>query len=767
MNSQPRYKKGDKIGGRFLVHQALMGGMGEVYLSLDLELNQPVAIKTFQQDILNNIRFQHNFQQEVAVWVALEKHPNIVRCYYMEFFDNRPFMVLDWVVGDENRGTDLRGWLRYGPLQTRLALDFAIDICRGLVHAEQKIPGIVHRDLKPENILVEQSRIARITDWGLAKIFHNTEFKPSAGIHSSNQGGTPLYMAPEQWQGESLDARTDIYAIGCILFEMLAGHCPFKANTIEKLRFLHLHEAIPPLPQQAHLADINKIIAICLSKQPNQRFTTSSDLLQQLLNIYETRYSESPRELMIQSGEEFTATDYNNRAITYHSLQHYDEALQDCNQALQLDPSLVIAYVNRGSIFRSCKEYNKALQDFDHAIQLDPTWAYPFGNRGMMYHELCQYDKALADYGQAIRLDPNLPQVYCNRGVTYESQQRFNEALADYNNAIQLNPDFAEAYVNRSAFFGGMNRFKEALADANQAIQLNPLLPKAYMNRASANLNLGHVREAFSDIDRAIEQDSNDPVLYYNRAKFNELLQHYNESLVDYDRAIRLDPGYSQAYNNRGLVHSLLRLNEQALDDFTQAIKTDPNHILAYTNRGTMYLQMGRNQEAIADFNTVIQKDPKNLTALVNRGAVYYQTDKLDLALSDFQQAVQIDPNNSIIHRNIGLVHYDSGFLQQALPHFETAYRLGDSESKKYIERIKRNPEKGKTTMSNLERLIQRLKTDKNFLETFRSDPVNAIGKFNLTINEALEFVASEDFPSESMRDMQARLKILELIAKQ
>jgi serine/threonine protein kinase len=154
MKPQPRYQPGDKIGGRYQVHQALMGGMGEVYLCLDLVENYPFALKTFQQRYLTpSAKLRAAFENEVATWVALEKHPNIVRCYYMDILDNQSFMVLEWIAGEEGRGTDLRSWLRHGPLELRLALDFTIDICRSLVHAQEKQLGLVHHDLKLGNIL--------------------------------------------------------------------------------------------------------------------------------------------------------------------------------------------------------------------------------------------------------------------------------------------------------------------------------------------------------------------------------------------------------------------------------------------------------------------------------------------------------------------------------------------------------------------------------------------------------------------------------------
>ncbi len=244
---KPRYQPGDHIGGRYQVHDIKMGGMGEVYLCLDQEEMHPYALKTFQQRYQSNA-LRQAFEQEVATWVALENHPNIVRCYLMDILDSQPFMKLEWIAGKQGRGTDLRGWLRYAPLDLREVLNFAIDICRGLIHAQDKEPGIVHCDLKPENILVTQNGMAKITDLGLARIIKLAKLeiyetkRERIERQSIRDGivGTPAYMAPEQWYGEALDVRTDIYAIGCILYEMLTAKLPFQATTLDDLRCQHL-----------------------------------------------------------------------------------------------------------------------------------------------------------------------------------------------------------------------------------------------------------------------------------------------------------------------------------------------------------------------------------------------------------------------------------------------------------------------------------------------------------------------------------------------
>ena len=518
MKPKPRYQPGDKIGGRYQVHQALMGGMGEVYLCLDLEQMYPVALKTFQQRYLTNPQqLRVAFEQEVSTWVALEKHPNIVRCFYMDIIDNQPFMILEWIAGEESKGTDLRSWLRHDPLDLQLGLEITIDICRGLIHAQEKQPGLVHRDLKPENILITQGRLAKITDFGLVQIVqagdldletsNSTTDKRQSTVKWQEIVGTPAYMAPEQWLGKSLDARADIYAIGCILYEILTGYSPFQANGLTKIRHQHFTTDIPTLLKSHSLSDaINTLLICCLTKQPENRFATIQDFLQQVTIIYQSEFSQLPKALVITS--EMTVDDYNNRGGTYDNLQHFEKALTDYNQAIQFDANYVPAYLNRGVTHLNLQQYKNALVDFKYVIQLNPEHAKAFSNIGVTYTSLGRYKDALKHFSQAIKLDPNLPQVYYSRGLTYRKMGRYDKAIADYSQAIQLDPNYVKAYYNRGNIHHEIKEYDKALKDFNQAIQLDPDDAIAYNNRG---------------------------LTYYH-------LQKYKHSLTDYDQAIQLEP---------------------------------------------------------------------------------------------------------------------------------------------------------------------------------------------------------------------------------
>lgn len=500
---QLRYKKGDKVGGRYQVHQALMGGMGEVYLCLDLEEMHPYALKTFQQRYLSQSQLlRQAFEKEVATWVALEKHPNIVRCFYMDTFDNQPFMVLEWIAGEEGRGTDLRGWLRHGPLDLKLALEIIIDICRGLIHAQEKQPGLVHRDLKPENILMAQGGLAKVTDFGLVQIVQTTGLTLDAAVVETDRRqsvvgrpgivGTPAYMPPEQWRGESLDQRTDIYALGCILYELLTGQQLFQVkiryNTpqqqwLDALRKQHetenLASSLNTIPD-----DFAEILHQCLSKSISDRPHSLIVLLDLIDASYQKYFSSPPKNLSTPG--EFTVSDYGNRGITYDKLQQYKLAFADFNRAIEIEPHNAKTYSNRGLTYANLQQYELALADFNRAIELDPNFVLVYSNRGLTYKALHHYELALIDFNQAIQLEPNYATAYSNRGNLYQLLQQYELASSDFSRAIELNPNFAEAHFNLGA----------ALINTEQVAQAMPYFEKAaQLGLTQANQILNQFRQ--------------------------------------------------------------------------------------------------------------------------------------------------------------------------------------------------------------------------------------------------------------------------------
>ncbi len=242
------------------------GGMGEVYRADDLKLGQPVALKFLPKALADDPVRREHFYAEVRI-ARQVSHPNICRVYDIGELDGRHFLTMEYIDGE-----DLASLLkRIGHLPGDKALDVARQLCAGLAAAHDK--GVLHRDLKPANVMIDGRGRVRITDFGLAV---------AAGeeIPSGDASGTPAYMAPEQFAGKGASVRSDIYALGLVLYELYTGRRAFSAPTMAELRTAK-ESATPTAPSElARDIDpiVERIILRCMEKDPRQRPSSAAQV---------------------------------------------------------------------------------------------------------------------------------------------------------------------------------------------------------------------------------------------------------------------------------------------------------------------------------------------------------------------------------------------------------------------------------------------------------------------------------------------------------
>jgi eukaryotic-like serine/threonine-protein kinase len=261
--------------GRYEVDDLIAsGGMGDVYRARDTRLDRPVALKVLATSVLADperlLRFTHE-----ARTTALINHPNIVAVFDVGAEDGLPFVVSELL-----QGVTLRARLSHGRLPVRTAVAYGLEIAHGLTAAHHL--GVVHRDLKPENIFVTDDGRLKILDFGLAKCRHETLGLPDTSSQSTQPGtilGTVGYMSPEQVRGVPVDERSDIFSLGVILFEMIAGCAPFERETPVETLYAILKEDAPALGRRPEVTDeLDHVVRHCLERTPNARFQSARDL---------------------------------------------------------------------------------------------------------------------------------------------------------------------------------------------------------------------------------------------------------------------------------------------------------------------------------------------------------------------------------------------------------------------------------------------------------------------------------------------------------
>ncbi len=263
---------GQKLGNFEILSSIGSGGMGEVYRARDLRLKREVAMKVLPRLFARDAKRLAQFEREARAASALN-HPNIVSVY-----DIGRQGEITWIVTELVDGESLRALMRKGPLPLRRVIDISMQIADGLAAAHEA--NLVHRDLKPENIMLARNGRVKILDFGLARRHLQTPVAANASTGITWPGiisGTPAYMSPEQIAGRSLDPRSDLFSLGIVMYELLAGKRPFGGDTFVGIMHSALTEDPVELPGTVPPV-LNKLVCRCLEKQPERRFQSAADL---------------------------------------------------------------------------------------------------------------------------------------------------------------------------------------------------------------------------------------------------------------------------------------------------------------------------------------------------------------------------------------------------------------------------------------------------------------------------------------------------------
>ena len=286
------------IAGRYEVGNLIgRGGMADVYEGVDTRLGRTVAIKLLKADLANDPNFESRFRQEAQASARMA-HPTIVRVYdagedvSVDSNGNtnrHPFIVMEYV-----NGKLLRDLLQERRLTLQEAIDFETGVLTALEFSHRA--GIVHRDIKSANVMITDAGQVKVMDFGIARAVSENS---ATVAHTSGIVGTAQYFSPEQAKGESVDARTDLYSAGVLLYEMLAGRPPFKGESAVSVAYQHVSEAVvPPSEYDPNVsAEMDAVIIRALAKDRNERFQSAEEFREHLLAAYTVVLENTPAEL--------------------------------------------------------------------------------------------------------------------------------------------------------------------------------------------------------------------------------------------------------------------------------------------------------------------------------------------------------------------------------------------------------------------------------------------------------------------------------------
>ena len=276
---QNRYELLEKIGD---------GGMATVYRARCTLLDRIVAVKILKEEYAQDIVLVQKFKSEAQAAARLS-HPNIVNVYDVGEDNGFHFIVMEYV-----EGTNLKEYIREkGPLTPDEAVRIALMICEGLIRAHEK--GLIHRDIKPHNILLTRDGTAKVADFGIARAANSVTI-----TYSGDMVGSVHYVSPEQARGEPVNSTSDIYSLGCVLYEMVIGRVPFDADSPVTVALKHIHERpVPPsVINDAVPSGLEEVIMTAMEKKPGYRYQSAKDMklaLMGALNGKKSRFLKKKR----------------------------------------------------------------------------------------------------------------------------------------------------------------------------------------------------------------------------------------------------------------------------------------------------------------------------------------------------------------------------------------------------------------------------------------------------------------------------------------
>ena len=649
---------GHVLGGRYEILGLLgEGGMGAVYKARDREVDREVALKVIRSELTGHPEVVSRFKQELIL-ARQVTHKNVVRIFDLGEAEGAKFISMEYI-----DGRDLRSLLaERGKFAPQEAVDIVEQVCRALeaAHAE----GVIHRDLKPQNIMVDKHGRVAVMDFGIA---HSKELPglTRTGVLL----GTPEYMSPEQAKGQETDARSDLFSLGIIFYELLTGKSPYAATTPAASLFMRIQkQAIPPAKVDPAIPKfVNDVVVRCLEIDPQRRYASAQEILRDL----ETRHVTHRRLSTLHMPRFRMVEEFETRWIA---------------PALALLLLLALALVFRGKIFQRAVKPRPSAPTISLAI-------LPFRNAsgdasldwlGASLAEWLSTDVGQSSYLRTVSSD-RLHQILHDLGIASDSDLDSDtlRRVAEFSSAqtvvwgryaklgvqIRIDATLRDLKQERSTTLDVEAANQEAVPTAvdrlAQAIRQNLALSPSVVKELQA--------QAFKPSSKSL------PAL----CDYNEGLQLSRqgknlEAQKRFEAATKEDPEFALAYAKLGQTYAKLGYDDQADQASRKAVDLSENLPRQERYRiEASHAQVTKDYaKAIESYENLAKVSPDDTQIQFTLAGLYEDSGALDKAREHYTQVLKADPNDVEALLAAGRVHNKSGNPQGGLEYLNHALTL-------------------------------------------------------------------------------------------
>ncbi|MEP6900444.1 MAG: protein kinase [Actinomycetota bacterium] len=680
---------GKSFGHYEIVRQIGAGGMGEVYLAQDKKLDRRVAVKILNDQFSRHESNLQRFIQEAKAASGLN-HPNILVIHEIGSDGDLNYIVSEFV-----EGVTLREIIGATPLKLTNILDAAIQIAGALVAAHTA--QIVHRDIKPENIMIRPDGFVKILDFGLAKLVRQKAVGFEESTVKQNQTakgvimGTVNYMSPEQAKGERIDAATDIFSFGVVLYELIAGRTPFAGNTMSETFANLINAEPPPLSRFSANApdELQRIVGKTLRKKRNERYQTMKDLLIDLKSL-QKRLEFEKFGRSEPSADSLTPKKRNENITEHHS------AVQ--SPAVTVQKSIaVLPFANMSADAENeyfcdglAEELLNALAKIKNLKVAARTSAFSFKNRNVEVGEIGKtlnvktiLEGSVRKSGNKLRITVQL--IDAADGYQIWSK-RYDGELKDI---FDLQDEITLAVIDelKVQFLSGeKTAIRNRYADNVEAYQLYLKGRFHYLK-----LRLPEIQTGISYFQQAIELDSSYALAYVGLAQALQTLplaaelaanEFFPQAKAAAYQAIEIDAELAEAHGVLGWLLFWFDWNwNSAESECLLALELNRESADAHEAYAHLLSNIGRDAESLAEIKRAVELDPLNLRINAFVGQFLLHAGKTDEALAQLRKTLELEPNFWLAHLYAASAYIEKEMFAEAVAEADLSKQFSGGSS--------------------------------------------------------------------------------------